>query len=124
MPIDSLKPTGTLYRDEGSRMEKVTASVTPGICGFTCQVEASRKSKRIATIKIIGSECTLIHQLAANLSEITFFDLFKPHTNNLIFKSTEQAHCHLCCPVPIAIVKASEVVLGLALPKDVLIQFA
>jgi hypothetical protein len=126
VPVDSLQLAGTLSLKEtiGSRMEKVTASVNPGICGFTCQVEATRKSKRIATIKIIGSECKLINQLAANLSEITFFDLFKSHTNNLIFKSTEQAHCHLCCPVPIAIIKASEVVLGLALPKDVLIHFA
>jgi hypothetical protein len=105
-------------------MEKVTASVNPGICGFLCQVVVTRKSKRIAKIEIIGSECKLINQLGSRLSEITFFDLFKSHTNNLIFQSTEQAKCHLCCPVPIAIVKASEVVLGLALPRDVSIHFS
>jgi hypothetical protein len=104
-------------------MEKVIVSVTPGICGFTCQVTATRKSKRVATIKVIGSECKMINGLSASLLEITVDDLFKPHTKNLIFKCTEQAHCHLCCPVPIAIIKASEVVLELALPQDVLIHF-
>ncbi len=104
-------------------MEKVTASVTPGICGLTCKVIASRKSKRVAAIEILGSQCKMINNLAANLQEITLQDLFKPHTKNLIFQSTEQAHCHLCCPVPIAIIKSSEVVLGLALPQDVLIHF-
>ena len=104
-------------------MKKVTISVTPGICGFVCKVIATRKSKRVADIEIIGSKCKMINDLGTTLPEITLFDLFKPHTKNQIFKSTEQAHCHLCCPVPIAIVKASEVVLELALPQDVIIHF-
>ncbi len=104
-------------------MEKVTVSVSSGICGFTCQVAASRKSRKIAIIEIRGSKCKMINQLNENLREITIFDLFKPHTENPVFKSTEQAHCHPCCPVPIAIIKVSEVVLDLALPRDVSIQF-
>ena len=104
-------------------MKKVTVSVTPGICGFACQVTATRKSKRVASIEVIGSECKMINELAAGLLEVSVDDLFKPHTKNLIFKCTEQAHCHLCCPVPIAIIKASEVVLELALPQDVMLHF-
>jgi hypothetical protein len=104
-------------------MDKVTVSVTSGICGFACQVMAQRKSRKVAAIKLIGSECKMINRLGESLLEITIFDLFKPHTGNPIFKATEEAHCHLCCPVPTAIVKASEVVLGLALPRDVLIHF-
>jgi len=104
-------------------MKKVTVLVDPGICGFTCQVSAIRKTKKSARIEVIGSECKMINKLTESLPEITVKDLFVPHTNNLIFKSTEQAHCHLCCPVPIAIIKASEVALELALPKDVVINF-
>jgi hypothetical protein len=104
-------------------MEKVSVSISPGICQFACQVVATSKSRRIATIEILGSECKMINQLGDVLSEITLFDLFNSHTKSSVFKSTEQAHCHLCCPVPIAIIKASEVVLGLALPRDVLIHF-
>lgn len=104
-------------------MDKVTVSVIPGICGFDCQVIATRKSKRVAGIEIIGSHCKMIRNLGASLQEMSLADLFKPHTKNPVFISTELAHCHLCCPVPIAIVKASEVVLELALPKDVTIKF-
>lgn len=104
-------------------MEKVTVSVNPGICSFLCQVIAIRKSRRVVTIEIVGSECKMINNLSESLPEIALADLFKPHTKNPIFQSTEQAHCHLCCPVPIAIIKAAEVVLGLAVPQDVKIQF-
>ncbi len=104
-------------------MDKVTVSVNPGICGFNCQVKTTRKSRRVATIKIIDSECQMINKLGENLTEISVTDIFSPHTKNLIFKSSEQAHCHLCCPVPIAIIKAAEVVLELALPQNVIIEF-
>ena len=104
-------------------MEKVTVSVNPGICGFVCKVTATRQSRRVATVEIAGSGCKMINKLSESLPEITLVDLFKPHTKNEIFKNTEQARCHLCCPVPIAIIKASEVVLELALPQDVTIDF-
>ncbi len=104
-------------------MEKVTVSVNPGICGFVCQVKATRKSRRVATIEIIGSECKMINKLGENLTKISVTDIFTPHTKNLIFRSSEQAQCHLCCPVPSAIIKAAEVVLELALPQNVIIEF-
>ena len=104
-------------------MKKVRVSVTPGLCGLECKVIASRRSKRVAAIEILESQCEIINDLSAKLTEVNVTDLFQPHTTNLIFKTTEQAHCHLCCPVPIAIIKASEVVLELALPQDVLIHF-
>ncbi|MFW2366205.1 MAG: DUF6951 family protein [Desulforhopalus sp.] len=104
-------------------MDSVTVSVTPGICGMNCKVIATRKAKRVASIEIVGSKCKMINVLGEKLVEVGMTDIFKPHTKNLIFQSTEQAHCHLCCPVPIAIIKASEVVLELALPQDVEIHF-
>lgn len=104
-------------------MEKVSVSVTPGICGMNCQVIATRKAKRVAGIEIVGSQCKMINKLGEDLVEVGLTDVFKPHTKNLIFQCTEQAHCHLCCPVPIAIIKAAEVVLELALPQDVTIHF-
>ena len=104
-------------------MEKVTVSVDPGICGMKCLVIATQKARRVAAIKIVGSDCELVNKLGVSLPEVDFSDIFKPHTKNLIFQCTEEAHCHLCCPVPIAIIKAAEVALGLALPQDVMITF-
>ena len=104
-------------------MEKVTLSVLPGICGFRFKIIATRKSRRAAGIKIVDSECSMLNEFGARLSEVTLFDIFKPHTKNPVYEISEQVHCHLCCPVSIAIIKASEVVLDLALPQDVSIHF-
>ncbi len=103
-------------------MEQVVVIVNPGVCGFDCQVLAERSDKRNARIKITESDCTMIQKLAENLQDISLQNLFVPLTKNLIFIAAEKAGCHLACPVPVAVVKASEVALGLAVPKDVSIR--
>ncbi len=95
----------------------------PGICGFSCQVEARRQDKQHAIIEITGSQCELIQKVAENLKEISVEDIFAPHTSNPVFKAVEQAGCHLTCPVPVALLKAAEAALELALPQDASISF-
>ncbi len=90
----------------------------PGSCGFSCRVEARRRDKRQAIIEIGDSQCELIHELARNLKQVTLKDLFAPHTRNPVYKAAETAGCHLACPVPVAILKAAEVALQLALPRE------
>ena len=104
-------------------MEIVFLNVEPGICGFDCLIKAARSGKRIAKIEITESDCTMIQTLAQNLSDISIQDLFVSLTKNPIFIAAEQAGCHLACPVPVAVIKAAEVVLSLAVPKDVVISF-
>lgn len=104
-------------------MEGVVISVNPGICGFGCTVKSERSGKRSVRIDITESGCTLIQKLADQLHDITLQDLFMPLTKNLIFISAEKAGCHLACPVPVAVVKASEAAFGLALPRDAAICF-
>ncbi len=104
-------------------MDNVSLSVKPGICGFDCMIKAQESGKRIASIEIAESDCTMIQKLSRNISEISMQDLFVPLTKNPIFIAAEQAGCHLACPVPVAIVKACEVTLGLAVKKDVSILF-
>ena len=107
----------------GLNMKTIRIIVDPGICGFSCQVEARRQDKQHAAIEITGSQCELIQKLAENLKEISVEDIFTPHTRNPVFKAVEQAGCHLTCPVPVALLKAAEVVLELALPKEACISF-
>ncbi len=104
-------------------MDNISLNVNPGICGFDCMVKAQVSGKRIAKVEITESGCTLIQKLSKNLSEISMQDLFTPLTKNPIFIAAEQAGCHLACPVPVAVVKACEVTLGLALKKNVNIIF-
>ena len=104
-------------------MERIRIIVKPGICGFSCQVEARRLDKQHAVIEIIGSECELIQKLSESLRKVTLDDIFVPHTRNPVFKAAENAGCHLTCPVPVAVLKASEVALELALQCDAQIIF-
>jgi hypothetical protein len=104
-------------------MEIIRILVEPGICGFSCQVEARQKDKHNAIIEITGSECELIQKLAGDLKKVTLNDIFTPHTRNPVFKAAELAGCHLTCPVPVAVLKAAEAALELALPQDACISF-
>ena len=104
-------------------METIRISVEPGICGFCCQVQARQQNKKRAAIEITGSQCKLVQKLADSVKEVTLHDIFTGHCSNPVFKAASQAGCHLSCPVPVAILKAAEVALGLALPQEVRISF-
>jgi len=104
-------------------METIRIVVEPGICGFSCQVQARQQNKQAASIEIIGSECELILKLTQNINEVTVRDIFTPHTSNPVFKAAAQVGCHLTCPVPVAVLKAAEVALELALPQKASISF-
>ncbi len=103
-------------------MHGIVVEVNPGICGFDCRVSAKPAEKRTIKVSISGSGCSMIQEVGNTLDEITMQDLFVPLTRSKIFKAAEKAGCHLACPVPMAIAKAAEVALELALPKDVSIR--
>ena len=102
--------------DISADSDAVRVKVDPGICGFKCVISAT-KQKRAVSFEI-HSGCEQIKSLAANLGEIKMQDLFLPATKSPVFKGAEKAKCHLACPIPWALVKAAEVALGLALPRD------
>lgn len=104
-------------------MARTVVKVNPGICGFECKISAWLSGKKSVRIDITESHCTMIQKIAVQIHEVSLHDLYSPLTGNMIFKAVEQAGCHLACPVPVAIVKAAEAALGLALPKDAAIFF-
>ena len=104
-------------------MDIVVLKVEPGICGFSCQVRAKRTKRRSVQLEIAGSECKQILALSENLPEMSVAELFIPVTKNPIFQAAEKAGCHLSCPIPTALIKAAEVALELALPKEAWISF-
>jgi hypothetical protein len=103
--------------------ESIHVFIEPGVCGFCCQVQAKRLDKQRALIEITGSQCELVQKLAENIKEVTLNDVFTRQTINPVFKAAEKAGCHLTCPVPVALLKAAEVALELALPRKVRISF-
>lgn len=61
--------------------------------------------------------------MAQRLTELSLRDLFLPLSRNPVYQAVEKSGCHLSCPIPMAIIKAAEVALELALPKDACIRF-
>lgn len=106
---------------QGDGSESVRVTVEPGICGLVCEICARKEGKQVRFD--IRSECGQIKKLASALGPVQMKDLFVPLTNSPIFLCAEKARCHLACPLPSALVKTAEVVLGLALPKEVIIRF-
>ena len=104
-------------------MKEITVSVDPGICGFLCKVRAIQIEKRKTGLEIIGSECGQIKRLSQAMTEISLKELFTPWTRNPIMIAAEKSGCHLSCPIPMAMIKAAEVVLGVAISKDVEVRF-
>ena len=102
---------------------RVCVQVSPGICGFNCEVRVQKIGRRAVAVKIEGSECKQIQRLAQSVTRLSMQDLFKALTKNPVFISAEKAGCHSTCCVPTAILKASEAVLGMALISDVMVKF-
>lgn len=104
-------------------MGKTELIVDPGVCGFTCRIRGWQEQERLARVEILESQCGMINKLSASIEDIAVKDLFLPLTRNPVFVSAERAGCHTACPVPVAVVKVLEIVLGLAVPKAVSFRF-
>ena len=97
-------------------------TVEAGICGFACTIKAHRTGKRSVTVAISDSECQQIKRLASSLTEMTLKDLFRPLTRKPVTIAAEKSGCHPSCAIPTAVLKAVEVAMDMALPKDVRIK--
>ena len=109
-------------RNNRKNKDAVTIKVDPGVCSFTCIIYAFRNGKDSVGFEI-RSDCEQIRKLAGDLGEIGLKDLFVPLSKNPVFLRAEKYQCHLACPVPCSLIKAAEVALGLAIPKNVMITF-
>jgi len=107
--------------DKEDKSEVVRVTVDPGICGFVCSISAWKEGTLVEFD--IRSDCDQIKKLGLCLGPIKMKDLFPALTKSPFFLSAEKSKCHLACPIPSSLVKTAEVVLGLALPKQVMIRF-
>ena len=101
----------------------VCVTVNPGICGFPCSIKACKIDARMVALEISGSNCNQIQDLSERLREISLPDIFAPISRNPVYISAEKSGCHLSCAVPVAVIKAAEVALEMALPTEVHIKF-
>jgi len=107
----------------GDHSADICASVSAGICGFTCRIEAWKLGKRAVGLEISESECQQIQQFSQLVSKLSLKEVFMPVTRNPVYLAARQSGCHASCPIPMAVLKAAEVAMEMALPRDVSIRF-
>ena len=110
---------------DNSRLEDDVVRVTaePGVCGFPCVIEARKETKRSVSVRILDSECQQIQSLSRDVKVIALGELFNLPSRNPVYISAQRAGCHASCPIPMAVLKAVEVAMDMALPRDVVIRF-
>ena len=100
-----------------------TVHVESGICGFATRVRVS-KGKGGKVVIQINSTCELIQGLGDEIQEMGMMDVLKsPINENPVYIKAGRCKLHTSCPVPCGVIKASEVEVGLALKKNVQIEF-
>lgn len=90
-----------------------------GICGFTAIIKAEKTGKNRVRIKVF-CPCEMIKGMDRELRQINVTsDVFLKISDSVVYQLASKHIRHTACPVPAAILKAAEVEMGLALPKDV-----
>ncbi len=96
--------------------------IAPGVCGFPTIIEIEKKEGKRYSIKV-SSECEMVEKMGEEVSLLSFMDAFKRIPDNPVYQKGSACLLHVSCPVPSGILKALEVEAGLAVPKDVKIEF-
>ncbi|OKY77735.1 MAG: hypothetical protein BTN85_0203 [Candidatus Methanohalarchaeum thermophilum] len=99
--------------------------VKPGACKFETKIKATIKDKKTREMDVeIESECKDVKKLSRSLKNINSLEVLDSNfIDNEIYKKADKYLEHVTCPIPCAILKAIEAEAGLALKKDVRIEF-
>jgi hypothetical protein len=96
--------------------------IKSGICGFIAKIEAEEVDKNNVKVKI-NTACPMVTEMGNALPEIEQGEIFKKHVDSVVYKLAGDCHLHTACPVPMAVLKAAEAELQLALPRDCVVMF-
>lgn len=98
--------------------------VSPGPCGFEARIRVERQSKYVARL-FVESDCKAVAALGRELEKVDVRDIVGKggFGRSRPFKCASRTLFHAACPLLAAMLKAAEVELGLAVPRDVTIKF-
>ncbi len=100
--------------------------VFAGVCGHSATIEVSKVDDAHVQV-VIYSACEQITDMNPDLTRLQWkgkgHAVFKRMTESAVYQSAAKHIRHTACPIPTAILKAIEVEVGVALPKDVTIIF-
>lgn len=100
--------------------------VKAGSCGFVTCIKAAKENRREVRLSV-ESDCASVCDLGFILEELgslAMKDVISTHqAKNQVLRAAAETLPHSACPVPVALLKAAEVALGLNIPKSVTIEF-
>lgn len=98
-------------------------TVHAGACGYVVQVTVEKLDRNSVRVSL-QSECEQITALQPDVAELNWRrGVFCRIASSQVYQAAALHLNHAACPVPSAILKAIEVEVGIALPKDVTIHF-
>ncbi len=101
--------------------------VFAGVCGHSAIIDVTTVDD-VQVQVVITSACEQITDMNSDLARVQWkgkgHEVFKRMTESAVYRSAAQHIRHTACPIPAAILKAIEVEVGIALPKDVTIAFS
>jgi hypothetical protein len=96
--------------------------VEAGICGFTTTIVAAKTGRRRVSVEV-ESDCEAVAEMNGELQDLGWMEALGQPGKSAVWECVCTHIKHPSCPVPMGILKAIEVELDLALPRDVMIHF-
>lgn len=97
--------------------------VNAGACGYTAVIKVQALDRKKIHINIITA-CSMLQSLNEELGVIDWTKgVFDRFCDSVIYKTAHEKLKHTDCPVPMAIIKAIQVEIKGAVPKDVSLKF-
>ena len=103
-------------------MEEVAMDLDCGACRFHAHITVVMEDGEL--VYTIESECPHVKRLAQKFKREPMMAAMKmPFSENEIYLACGKELKHSACPVPMALIKGSEVAAGLGLKREVKLEF-
>ena len=96
--------------------------VDAGSCGFTTKIEILKIDDQMVRV-VVSSDCEMITKWGEELHTLDWGQCLRDFVDSPVFQCASKHVGHVACPVSVALLKAMEVEVGVALPVDVTIRF-
>lgn len=96
--------------------------IEAGICGLVTIVSASKEGLDSVNINL-ESDCPKVIRFYQDITSIDMMGILSTGQDNPVLNTAVKYKLHPSCPVPVGVLKAAEVAIGIALPKDAVIKF-
>jgi hypothetical protein len=101
----------------------VAVLLDPGVCQFKSKISVSMDEDNQLAYKI-ESSCPHVKKMMAEMPLFGMFDIVTmPFGKNPIYELGGKFLKHSACPIPMAMIKAGEVVTGMGLKRSVTMTF-